>query len=274
MRHQPPVAHTLAFLGSGRLASAIVRGLLARRIYAPADLACTSKSGLSAQKLAAETGIACEPDLDRLVGPAAIVIVAFKPQSLAAADPRLAELTAGKLVVSLLAGKRLARLAQTFPRARNLVRTMPNTPAAIGAGITAYCTQAPLADADRGNLERILGALGEFLALDEKYFDAVTAVGGSGPGFVFEFLGALRDGGITAGLPPEVAQRLATQTALGSLQLLAHTGATPEALRDQVVSPNGTTFAGLQVFAHAQFRDLVRDAILAATRRADELSRD
>lgn len=274
LRHQPPVAHTLAFLGSGRLASAIVRGLLARQIYAPADLACTSKSGVSAQKLAAETGLVCEPDLVRLLGPADIVIVAFKPQSLAAADPRLAELTAGKLVISLLAGKRLARLAQVFPRARNLVRTMPNTPAAIGAGITAYCSQAPLTDADRVTLERILGALGEFLALDEKHFDAVTAVGGSGPGFVFEFIGALREGGIAAGLPPEVAQRLATQTALGSLQLLAQTGATPEALRDQVVSPNGTTFAGLQVLANAQFRDLLRNTVLAAARRADELSRD
>lgn len=273
-RHQRAVAHTLAFLGSGRLGSAIIRGLLAQKIHAPAAIACTSKSGATAAKLAAETGIACESDLARLLGPADIVVVAFKPQSLASADPRLVELTAGKLVISLLAGKRLTRLAQVFPRARNVVRTMPNTPAAIGAGITAYCAQTPLTDADRATVERMLGALGEFLALDEKHFDAVTAVGGSGPGFVFEFIGALRDGGIAAGLPPDVAQRLATQTALGSLRLLAHTGATPEALRDQVVSPNGTTYAGLQVLAHAKFRDLMRDTVLAATRRADELSRD
>ncbi|MBI5423545.1 MAG: pyrroline-5-carboxylate reductase [Opitutae bacterium] len=268
------MAHTLAFLGSGRLGSAIIRGLLAQKIHAPASIACTSKSGASAQKLAAETGIACESDLARLLGPADIVVVAFKPQSLATADPRLAELTAGKLVISLLAGKRIARLAQTFPHARNLVRTMPNTPAAIGAGITAYCSQAPLTDADRVTVERMLGALGEFVALDEEYFDAVTAVGGSGPGFVFEFIGALRDGGIAAGLPPDVAQRLAAQTALGSLKLLAHTGATPEALRDQVVSPNGTTYAGLQVLAGAKFRDLLRATVAAAARRADELSRD
>lgn len=274
VRHQPPVAHSLAFLGSGRLGSAIIRGLLARQVCPPAAIACTSKSGATAARLAAETGIACEPDLARLLGPADIVVVAFKPQSLAAADPRLAELTAGKLVISLLAGKRLARLAQAFPRARNLVRTMPNTPAAIGAGITAYCAATPLAAADRAAVERLLGALGTFLELEERHFDAVTAVGGSGPGFVFEFLGALRDGGVAAGLPPEVAQRLAVQTALGSLQLLAHTGATPEALRDQVVSPNGTTHAGLQVLAQARFRDLVRETILAAARRADELSRD
>lgn len=268
------MAHSLAFLGSGRLGSAIIRGLLAQKIHAPTAIACTSKSGATAAKLAADTGIVCEPDLARLLGPADIVVVAFKPQSLASADPRLAELTAGKLVISLLAGKRLARLAQAFPRARNIVRTMPNTPAAIGAGITAYCSATPLGDADRLAVERMLGALGEFLALEEKYFDAVTAVGGSGPGFVFEFIGALRDGGVSAGLPPEVAQRLAVQTALGSLKLLAHTGATPEALRDQVVSPNGTTYAGLQVLAGAKFRDLMRDTILAAAKRADELSRD
>ncbi|MBI2511253.1 MAG: pyrroline-5-carboxylate reductase [Opitutae bacterium] len=268
------MAHSLAFLGSGRLGSAIIRGLLAQKIYAPAAIACTSKSGATAAKLAADTGIVSEPDLARLLGPADIVVVAFKPQSLASADPRLAELTAGKLVISLLAGKRLARLAQVFPRARNVVRTMPNTPAAIGAGITAYCSAAPLAEADRSAVERMLGALGEFLALEEKHFDAVTAVGGSGPGFVFEFIGALRDGGVAAGLPADIAQRLAVQTALGSMKLLAHTGATPEALRDQVVSPNGTTYAGLQVLAHAKFRDLIRDTILAASKRADELSRD
>jgi pyrroline-5-carboxylate reductase len=274
VRHQRAVAHTLAFLGSGRLGSAIIRGLLAKNIHAPAAIACTSKSGSTAQRLAAETGIVSEPDLARLLGPADIVVVAFKPQSLASADSRLAELTAGKLVISLLAGKRLARLAQIFPRARNLVRTMPNTPAAIGAGITTYCSQTSLTEADRATVERMLGALGDFLPLDEKHFDAVTALGGSGPGFVFEFVGALRDGGIAAGLPPEVAQRLATQTALGSLKLLATSGATPEALRDQVVSPNGTTFAGLQVLANARFRELMRDTIVAAARRADELSRD
>lgn len=268
------MAHTFAFLGSGRLGSAIMRGLIARDVCKPADIACTSKNGATAAALASATGITHEPDLARLLGPADIVVVAFKPQSLAAADPRLAELTAGKLVVSLLAGKRLSRLSQSFPGARNIVRTMPNTPAAIGAGITAYCSQSTLTDADRVTVERMLGALGEFLALEEKHFDAVTAVGGSGPGFVFEFIGALRDGGIAAGLPADVAQRLAAQTALGSLQLLKQTGATPEALRDQVVSPNGTTYAGLQVLAGAKLRDLLRDTVLAAAHRADELSRD
>jgi pyrroline-5-carboxylate reductase len=264
----------LAFLGAGKLASAIIRGLLARAVCRPQDIACTSRTGASAQRLADETGIRFEPDLPRLLGEADTVVVAFKPQSLAGADSRLADLTAGKLVLSVLAGKKLARLAQVFPAARNLVRTMPNTPAAIGAGVTAFCAREPLAPADRATVETLLGALGRQVELGEDLMDAVTALSGSGPAFLFEFVAALRDGGVAAGLPRGTAQLLALETVLGAAKLLAQSGAEPEALRDQVVSPNGTTFAGLQVLATRQFRETMRETILAAAARAGELSRD
>lgn len=264
----------LAFLGAGNLASAIVRGLLERQVCAPADIACTSKGGDSARALAAATGVTAEADLVRLLGPADTVIVAFKPQSLAAADPRLAELTRGKLVISVLAGKKLATLARTFPHARNLVRTMPNTPAAIGGGFTPYCSRAPLSAADEAFVGRLLKALGQYVALDEGYFDALTAVGGSGPAFLFEFVAGLRDAGVAAGLPPEVAYRAALETTLGAARLLARSEGPPETLRDKVTSPNGTTYAGLQVLAARQFRDTLKETILAATRRAGELSQD
>jgi pyrroline-5-carboxylate reductase len=264
----------LAFIGAGHLASAIVRGLLARKIFAPGDVACTSLTGATARKLAADTGIAFEPDLPKLLAGADTIIVAFKPQSLAGADPRLADLTAGKLVLSVLAGKKLARLARTFPRARNLVRTMPNTPAAIGAGMTVYCALAPLAPADRATVERLLGALGQFLELGEEHMDTVTALVGSTPAFLFEFVAALRDGGVAAGLPPATAQKLALESVLGASRLLARGAETPEALRDKVTSPNGTTAAGLQVMAARQFREAIKETILAGTRRAGELSRE
>ena len=264
----------IAFLGAGNLASAIVRGLLDKKVCAPADLACTSKNGESARRLAAATGINHEPDLARLVNGADLVIVAFKPQSLATADPHLAELTRGKLVLSVLAGKKLATLARTFPHPRNIVRTMPNTPAAIGAGYTPYCSLTPLAPADRTLVSRLLEALGEAEALEEKYFDALTALGGSGPAFLFEFVAGLRDAGVAAGLPADVAYRAALETTLGAARLLARGDVPPEALRDKVTSPNGTTFAGLQVLASRQFRGTLQETILAATRRAGELSKD
>ena len=264
----------LVFIGTGNLASAMVRGLLAKKVFAAGDIACTSKHGVTAQKLASDTGITCEPDLPKLLAGADTVVVAFKPQSLAGADPRLAELTAGKLVVSVLAGKTLARLAQAFPAARNLVRTLPNTPAAIGAGITPWCARAPLAPADRAIVDRLLGALGQLVELGEEHMDAVTALSGSGPAFLFEFVAALRDGGVAAGLPRETAHKLAVETALGAAKLLAHTGLEPDVLRDQVVSPNGTTFAGLQVMAARQFREMMKESVLAGARRSNELSRD
>jgi pyrroline-5-carboxylate reductase len=264
----------IAFLGAGNLASAIIHGLLEKKVCAPADISCTSKSGESARQLAATTGIIHEPDLARLVGSADTIILAFKPQSLAMADPRLAELTRGKLVLSVLAGKKLATLARTFPHARSLVRTMPNTPAAIGASFTPYCTLAPLSLDDRAFVGRLLDALGQYLALDEKYFDALTAVGGSGPAFLFEFVAGLRDAGVAAGLTEDVAYRAALETTLGAARLLAREDLSPETLRDKVTSPNGTTFAGLQVLATRQFRETLKETILAATRRAGELSKD
>ena len=120
----------------------------------------------------------------------------------------------------------------------------------------------------------MLGALGQVVGLEEEFLDAVTAVSGSGPAFLFEFVAAMRDGGVAAGLAPEVAAKLALETVLGAARLLAETRAEPEALRDQVTSPHGTTFAGLQVMAARGFRDTVKETILAAKARSEELSRE
>jgi pyrroline-5-carboxylate reductase len=224
--------------------------------------------------LARRTGIAAHRELTTLLATAGTVVLACKPQQLAGLDQRLAELTAGRLVISILAGKRLTRLAQTFPRARNLVRAMPNTPGQIGAGITAWCALKPLSTADRRLVDTVLGALGEMVGLEERDLDAVTALSGSGPAFLFEFVAAMREGGVAAGLPVEVAAKLAQATVLGSARLLAESGIEPETLRDQVTSPHGTTFAGLQQMAVRGFRDTIKETILAAKARSEELSKD
>jgi pyrroline-5-carboxylate reductase len=263
----------IAFLGAGNMAAAMVDGLLAKGV-APADLACHTSSGRTAAALAARTGIGLAASLDELLARAETLVVAFKPQHLATADPRLAELTAGKLVVSVLAGKKLARLAAGFPRARNIVRTMPNTPGQIGAGITGWCALNPLTPVDRASVETLLGALGQAIEVPESDMDALTAVSGSGPAFVFEFAAALRDGGIAAGLAPAVAEKLSVETLLGAARLLARRQVDPETLRNQVTSPNGTTFAGLQRMAARDFRGLIRETVLAAKARSEELSRD
>ncbi len=274
---EPSVASAgfrFAFIGSGRMASAMVGGLLARKAAAPAEIACIGGADDTAKILAGRTGITAAPELASLLATADTVVLACKPQQLAGLDPSLAALTAGRLVISILAGKRLARLAHTFPAARNVVRAMPNTPGQIGAGITGWASLRPLRPADRVLVDTVLGALGEMVALDEKDLDAVTALSGSGPAFLFEFVAALRDGGVAAGLPREIAARLAQATVLGSARLLAETGIEPETLRDQVTSPHGTTFAGLQRMAARGFRDTIGETVLAAKARSEELSRD
>lgn len=256
------------------MASAIVDGLLAKKVSRPDRLACTDGGDGTAAQLAARTGIRATSDLAALISAADTVVLACKPQQLAGLDPRLAALADGKLVLSILAGKRLERLAQVFPRARNLVRAMPNTPGQIGAGITAWCSLSPLSPGDRVRVDAILGALGAVITVDEAQLDAVTGVSGSGPAYVFEFAAALREAGVASGLPRDLAAKLALATVLGSARLMESTGLEPETLRDQVTSPNGTTFAGLQRMAARDFRGLIAETVRAATARSRELSRD
>jgi len=263
-----------AFIGAGRMASAMVGGLLARRAAPPAGIACIGGNDDTAQLLARRTGITAAADYAALLATADTVVLACKPQQLAGLDPRVADLTAGRLLISILAGTRLERLAKTFPRVRNLVRAMPNTPGQIGAGITGWCARQALSPADRRLVDTVLGALGKVIELEEPLLDAVTALSGSGPAYLFEFVAALRDGGVAAGLSREVAAELAQETVLGAARLLAESGAEPEALRDQVTSPHGTTFAGLQRMAARGFRDTIRETVLAAKARSEELSRE
>jgi len=264
----------ISFLGAGRMASAMVDGLLAKGGANPGDLMCTSGADDTAKQLAARTGIAAQEDLALLLGGADVVVLACKPQQLASLDPRLADLTAGKLVLSILAGKRLDQLAQTFPKARNLVRSMPNTPGQIGAGVTGWAAKTPLTDADKKNVGLILGALGKTVELREDQIDAVTGLSGSGPAYVFEFAAALRDAGVAVGLDFATAKLLAIETLLGSAKLLAQSEVEAEELRERVTSPNGTTYAGLQKMAAGNFRGLIRDTVATATARSVELSRD
>lgn len=252
----------------------MVDGLLAQGVCQPGEITCIGGGGTSAARLAQRTGIRCASDLAGALEDAEVIVIAFKPQHLASADPRLAELTAGKLVVSVLAAKTLARLGTVFPRARALVRSMPNTPAAIGAGITGWCSRQPLSPEDRDRIIRLFGAIGHELEVPEAQIDALMAVSGCGPAFVFEFTAALRDAGVDAGLSRDQASLLALETVLGSARLMARTKAEPEDLRNQVTSPNGTTFAGLQRLAARDFRGMMRETVLAAKARSEELSRD
>lgn len=229
-------------------------------------------SGASAKALSVKTGVRLAGSLHELLSRAGILVVAFKPQHLASADPRLVGLTEDRLVISVLAGKTLASLSQVFPLARNIVRSMPNTPGRIGAGITGWCAKKPLSPADGGAVEKVFGALGRSVELPEAQFDAFTAICGCGPAYVFEFAAALRDAAVAEGFEQSTARTFAVETILGAARLLAAGTADPEVLRNQVASPNGVTAAGLRRLSERDFRGVLRDAVLAAKARSRELT--
>ncbi|MGZ0656592.1 pyrroline-5-carboxylate reductase [Coraliomargarita sp. W4R53] len=262
----------IAFIGAGRMASAIIRGLLEKEHYAPEEVACTGGGGPTGPELAEETGIQYMDDITPALYEAEAVVVACKPQKFASISSEIAEAARGKLVLSVLAGTRLARLSEKFPNARNIVRTMPNTPGQIGAGVTAFSPLRELSEKDTAIVENALSSLGNFHEVDEADLDAVTALSGSGPAYVFEFAAALREAGVNCGLDEGLADALAIDTLLGAAMLLAESESTPEALRDAVTSPGGTTAAALNAFQEGDLRGLVNRALAAAKARSLELA--
>ncbi|HNX05592.1 MAG TPA: pyrroline-5-carboxylate reductase [Opitutales bacterium] len=264
-----------AFIGAGNMASAIVRGMLNHGVK-PSAIACTSAADGTGEKLASATGIGVFADFESLLKSDAsisTVVLAVKPQQFAQLPASAAELTRGKLIVSILAGMTIARLAEKFPFAKNIVRAMPNTPGQIGEGISCFAPKNAITKDELAVVQSVLGAMGPVIEVVEKDLDAVTALSGSGPAYVFAFIEALRDGGIAEGLSPEIATRLAMQTVLGSAKLLEQSGETPEALRIKVTSPKGTTLAALTVMQEMDFPGLMKKAIHAAKVRSEELAR-
>lgn len=264
----------IAFIGAGRMASAMVEGLLRQRHLSPEQICCTCGDDPSGPELAARTGIAYVADVATLLSGADTVVLACKPQQLDEVGAELAEGTAGLLVISILAGTTLARLKEKFPQARNIVRAMPNTPGQIGAGISAWASATPVAEgsADGVRITQVLGSLGQVLTLPEAQIDAVTAISGSGPAYLFEFTAALIEAGQKLGLAPEVAAVLAKQTMLGAAQLMCHSPQPPETLRDWVTSKGGTTQAALESFGRDDLRGSVSRAVTAACDRSRELA--
>jgi pyrroline-5-carboxylate reductase len=266
---------SLALVGAGRMGTAMLQGWLAMGLPADAVSIFEPAPSPDLMALCSDKGLRLNPSLQQTSAPD-VLVLAIKPQMLDAAAPGLAPLAGkGTLVLSILAGKRIADLAARFPQAAAIVRAMPNTPAAIGRGISGVAANAAVTERQRGFTTALLGAVGqvEWLA-DERLIDAVTAVSGSGPAYVFLLAESLAKAGEAAGLPADLALRLARATVEGSGELMRLSpGTPPSTLRENVTSPGGTTAAALAVLMSAEGLDpLMRDAVAAALRRAGELS--
>lgn len=254
------------------MASAIVRGILDSGRAGPEKLYCTCGNDLTGQHLAEATGIHFAEDPGSILSTVDLFLLACKPQQLKDLPASLFTGTSGKLVVSILAGIPINRLSALSPLARNVVRVMPNTPAQIGKGISVYASRDPLSEEDQSIVESLLSSMGSVVSLPEDLMDAVTALSGSGPAYLFEFTRILTEAGKDIGLSNEVSSELARQTIIGSAALMeSRSDATPSELVDEVTSPGGTTEAALQSFGN-NFERVVVEALRAARDRSRELS--
>jgi pyrroline-5-carboxylate reductase len=201
------------------------------------------------------------------------VILAVKPQILSTVIEEVVDMLPiepSPLMISILAGVSLKQLENSFPGV-SIVRAMPNTPATVGAGMTAISCGGHLQPGHHHIATRIFQAIGEVVEVSESLMDAVTGLSGSGPAYVALMVEALADGGVASGLPRAVAKQLALHTVLGSAKLIAETNIHPAELKDQVTSPGGTTIAGVRELERAGFRSAVIEAVKAATERSREL---
>jgi pyrroline-5-carboxylate reductase len=264
-------AGPLLLVGAGKMGQAMLEGWLARGLSTNKLVVLEPQPAESVQALTTR-GVALNPASPPR---AAAAVIAVKPQTAPEAVPRLArQIAPDAFVLSIMAGRTLSFLRANLPAGTALVRAMPNTPAAIGRGITVACASAEVTTGQRELAAGLLAAIGSVEWVDDEgLMDAVTALSGSGPAYVFLLTEAMTKAGIAAGLPPALAQRLARETVAGSGELMHRSPLDAATLRQNVTSPGGTTAAALEVLMGPNgFDRLLTDAIAAATRRSRELA--
>lgn len=261
------MSQRLAFVGAGMMGGTLIAGLLAAGRQ-PADIVAVENRAERRSKLSQEYGIEAVAEMSA-IGDAEVVVLAVKPQAVDAALAELAEqLPAEAVLVSLCAGISCSRIEDALPAGQPVVRVMPNTPAQVGAGAAAV-SAGSAATTEQTELARdLLQTVGTAVIVPESYLDAVTALSGSGPAYLFLVAESLIESGVNLGLPRDIATELAVQTIFGSATLLRESGTHPALLREQVTSPGGTTAAGLGQLE--EYR--VRAAFAAATRAARDRS--
>ena len=237
---------TLVLVGAGKMGSAMLDGWLARGLN-PKKITVIEPQPVKAVKALARRGVKLNPK-DK-VGAASAIVIAVKPQSAPEALPPLARyIDKATLVLSIMAGRTIGFLEESLPAGTAIVRAMPNTPAAIGRGISVAVANAKISKRQRKQASHLLAAIGKVeWVVDEVLMDAVTALSGSGPAYIFLLAECMAHAGIAAGLPAELATRLARETVAGSAELLHRSDLDAATLRQNVTSPGGTTAAALEV---------------------------
>ena len=269
-----PAKLNIGFIGTGKMATALARGLVTAGIVKPdqvlgSDVVEDARAAFGREVGARTT--AFNPDVPKF---ASVFILAVKPAQVPAVLKELrGHVSERHLLVSLAAGVPLASLEEGLETGAHVVRVMPNTPALVGAAASAYALGRSATAEDGQLVEGLLGAVGLALQVPEPQLDAVTGLSGSGPAYVYLIIEALSDGGVAAGLPRDIAHKLAAQTVLGAARMALETGLHPGVLKDMVTSPGGTTIEGVHELEKAGVRGAMINAVRAAADKAHKLGR-
>lgn len=261
----------IAFLGAGQMASALAEGLLRAGVITPSQVVASDPDPEARERFARLTKAQVYPSNAAAVQVAGVVIVAVKPRLVQPVLRELKAVVSDKLIISVAAGIPTAALLAALGADARVIRVMPNTAVRVLQGACAYCAAGRTSPEDIALVERLLGAVGLCLRVDESLMDAVTAVSGSGPAVVYLLIEALVDAGVLVGLPRPLAHKLVLQTFRGAEAMARETGLHPAELAGQVTSPGGTTIAALKVLEERGIRGALMAAVERAYQRAAEL---
>ncbi|CAH9073670.1 unnamed protein product [Cuscuta europaea] len=269
----PSGMYKLGFIGAGKLAESIARGVVKSGIL-PASRIRTAHCGSTRRTAFESFGVTVYDHNKQVVEDSDVIIFSVKPQVVKHVILELKPVfTEKQLLVSVAAGVKLIDLQEWAGNSR-FIRVMPNTPAAVGEAASVISMGNGALKEDGELISLLFGAIGKVWKADEKVFDAVTGLSGSGPAYIYLAIEALTDGGVAAGLPRDLALGLATQTVLGTATMVASGGKHPGQLKDEVASAGGTTIAGIHELEKAGFRGVLMNAVLAATKRSRDLSQN
>lgn len=256
----------IAFIGMGNQASAILKGMRRTGKLPTEMMYAYDLEQRRLQENAAELGFHACGSLQEAVTGADAVVLAVKPHQIEALLQSAAELLRGEnpFIISMAAGRAIARLEENLYPGAAVARIMPNQNAALAQSVTAYCINAQVTDAQETLLRTFCGSFGDVMPIEEALFSAFFVLAGAGPAFVFLFIDQLTRAAVKAGMPRTLAQRVAAQTVLGSAQLVLEDGAHPQALIDRVCSPGGITIEGIAALQEYGFENAVNKAMEAA----------
>jgi len=262
----------IGFIGCGNMATAIMKGLISNNIYTANDIVASDASMAAADKIKTELGVAASTDNISTVEDCGILVLAVKPQYYETVIVEIRDsIKPEQIIITIAPGKTIAWLEEKFAKPVKLVRTMPNTPALVGAGMTGACRNKNINDEEYKTVFNILSSFGIVDTITENLMDVCVSVSGSSPAYVYILIEAMADAAVADGMPRDKAYKFAAQAVLGSAQMVLETGKHPGELKDMVCSPGGTTIEAVRVLEERGFRSAVFEAMKACVRKARDM---